>query len=595
MNNENKNENNNNPSVSLDMANIIHDMRNGLSMNTLLIDKVLSINKYKDIDDTLHKVKYNIYNSIELADQMLSIFTHPYQNSSLFVNDNIVLFIDNIIDIYKEIIEAYNLDFIYTNDANVLITYFDPQKIEKILLNIFDNALKYTKKNGSINVSMFVTNQNTLHLKIKNTKSTEDYVDADNIFKLFDRIEHNETGIGLGLSICKNYIDDHGGNISVNQTSNWIEFEISLPVIIQNNDEEKFKLKEWNYNLLYHSQEKHMSYISSNTSRYLLEDIIFISIIKDYDIHLLNTLNESYNIIFSTKFNFDKKNKIIKTAAIIFNVSKLTSSFLSFIKFLKTNIDTKYIPIIIIIKGDSNISEKEFIAIGVDFCFKGLINANELLFKIKVLTFQKKLRLSLFSKNIIYNNLVQDLNNNSRFCLDDIISSISLNYTKENKLYKDISAFIPLLPFHILLDIKHRFDKSYFIFIANMNHLNSFKSNLVIKKINLKNIFLEIICKYDFYPHVLLENLNKNKIYIDGLFLHINPNTDKLTILKINNTDLEYTDDNAKNLETPDLYSLEQYSNLKEISKAIHFYFSKNTEKEKNEFLSIHINQKSEV
>ena len=98
----------------------------------------------------------------------------------------------------------------------------DEQLIRRLLLNLSDNALKYTKK-GQIDFSLKSQNE-IVEITISDTGIGIPEENLSHIFDRFCKIEKARTssnkGSGLGLSICKWIVEAHGGEIKIDSTIN---------------------------------------------------------------------------------------------------------------------------------------------------------------------------------------------------------------------------------------------------------------------------------------------------------------------------------------------------------------------------------------
>lgn len=111
--------------------------------------------------------------------------------------------------------------------------YADEDRLQQVLMNLIDNAIKYTPQGGSIKISAkeddgFVT------VSVIDTGMGIPYQDQERIFERFYRVEKERTssggGRGLGLAIAKHIIDGHGGIIGVrSEPGNGSTFYFSLP------------------------------------------------------------------------------------------------------------------------------------------------------------------------------------------------------------------------------------------------------------------------------------------------------------------------------------------------------------------------------
>jgi signal transduction histidine kinase len=102
-----------------------------------------------------------------------------------------------------------------------------------ILRNLISNAIKFTNENGIIQI-FTVNNQNSITITVSDNGVG---ISNENIAKLWDISKltttqgtKNESGTGLGLILCKDFIEKHGGNISVeSKVGKGSNFMVSFP------------------------------------------------------------------------------------------------------------------------------------------------------------------------------------------------------------------------------------------------------------------------------------------------------------------------------------------------------------------------------
>lgn len=117
--------------------------------------------------------------------------------------------------------------------ADVRVTA-DPGRLEQMLTNLVDNAIKFNRPNGSVTIS-FTSDQHVQKISIEDTGEgiVPEYVDR--IFERLYRVDRGRTrdvgGTGLGLAIVKHLARLHGGEISVSsELGIGTTFVIELPV-----------------------------------------------------------------------------------------------------------------------------------------------------------------------------------------------------------------------------------------------------------------------------------------------------------------------------------------------------------------------------
>ena len=126
--------------------------------------------------------------------------------------------------------------------ADVPPVYADKDDIERIVLNILTNSIKYTKENGEIKIYVgFVYND--AYIKIFDNGIGIPEEDLNRIFERFYRVDKARSremgGTGLGLSIAKDLLDRNGGSIDIkSEVGNGTEVVIKVPTKAK---EEKIK------------------------------------------------------------------------------------------------------------------------------------------------------------------------------------------------------------------------------------------------------------------------------------------------------------------------------------------------------------------
>lgn len=98
--------------------------------------------------------------------------------------------------------------------------YADSTRVERVLLNLLDNAIKFTPENGSILVTV-VDREAELLFCISDTGPGVPPAERERIFERFYQIDDSSTrehgGTGLGLALCKHIVEMHQGSIWVKQ------------------------------------------------------------------------------------------------------------------------------------------------------------------------------------------------------------------------------------------------------------------------------------------------------------------------------------------------------------------------------------------
>ncbi len=97
--------------------------------------------------------------------------------------------------------------------GKAIFIWGDIDRLREVLLNLIDNAIKYTPENGTIKIKLFEEDSKVI-LEVSDTGPG---IEADKLDKVFDKFSNvsSKEGHGLGLSITRDIIDLHRGRIWV--------------------------------------------------------------------------------------------------------------------------------------------------------------------------------------------------------------------------------------------------------------------------------------------------------------------------------------------------------------------------------------------
>ena len=133
-----------------------------------------------------------------------------------------------------ELAEIKDLQLIVDPEIEELFIKCDKLDIERCIINLIGNAIKFTEPKGSVTVNISQLNE-YVKISVKDTGIGIDNKYHKSIFDRFGQV-YNEAseefgGSGLGLTLTKNLIKLHGGEISVtSEKGKGSEFIIFLPI-----------------------------------------------------------------------------------------------------------------------------------------------------------------------------------------------------------------------------------------------------------------------------------------------------------------------------------------------------------------------------
>ncbi|HKJ79005.1 MAG TPA: HAMP domain-containing sensor histidine kinase, partial [Prolixibacteraceae bacterium] len=138
----------------------------------------------------------------------------------------------NVLEVLKQTASTKNITINYSAPDEIKV-YADIDMLKTILRNIISNAIKFTKKDGVISIN---ADKNSVDVRIS-VSDTGVGISDDNLTKLFDISQivttkgtSKENGTGLGLLICKEFVENHGGKIGVESAlGKGSDFYFTLP------------------------------------------------------------------------------------------------------------------------------------------------------------------------------------------------------------------------------------------------------------------------------------------------------------------------------------------------------------------------------
>lgn len=122
----------------------------------------------------------------------------------------------------------------FDTDLEEINVYIDKVEIERIMLNLLSNCIKFTDNGGWIYVSIHYKIDKVI-ISVKDTGVGIPQDKLELIFEEFSQVDktlsRNTEGSGIGLAIVKNLVSLHGGDIEVvSEVNKGTEFLISLPM-----------------------------------------------------------------------------------------------------------------------------------------------------------------------------------------------------------------------------------------------------------------------------------------------------------------------------------------------------------------------------
>ena len=221
-------------------TNVSHEFRTPLSLIMAPVDKILKQIAEPDIQRQLMLVNRNAKRLLNLVNQLLDFRKMEYQELKLHEkNGDIVSFIKDLSYNFSDIADQKDIKFIFDSEAESFYTSFDHDKIERIVFNLLSNAYKFTHEGGQVSVllNLIEKDADSKFLEIR-VIDTGIGIARDKQERIFEPFIQNDIpgsmlnqGSGIGLSITKEFVKLHHGEIFVESEFNEGScFTVLLPV-----------------------------------------------------------------------------------------------------------------------------------------------------------------------------------------------------------------------------------------------------------------------------------------------------------------------------------------------------------------------------
>ncbi len=222
---------------------LAHDLRNPLTAANLALDTLAIARDPNDLRAThlqpelMQKLVSRAKEQVMIVDRLVSDILHLSQGA--VVDIPIIPLRFNISDLLSTVIQQLIEPF-HQKEQQLLTdipqdlppVYADIDRIRQVLINLLDNASKYTPSGGKIQVVALHRTSQKVQISVIDNGPAIPASDYDLIFQRYYRMgrDESEDGYGLGLPLCKSIIRAHFGQIWVDSSPRGNSFHFTLPV-----------------------------------------------------------------------------------------------------------------------------------------------------------------------------------------------------------------------------------------------------------------------------------------------------------------------------------------------------------------------------
>jgi signal transduction histidine kinase len=218
------------------MATLTHDMKNPIIAANRLLEMFVSGN-LGELTEQQQEIMQCMFDSnvgvLKLIANLTDVYRLEKNVNSLVLSDvNLSLLLSSFANRMKHFAELRHVKIIAEIPSAPQEVQADRVQIERVFQNLLDNALKFSPSGGTVRIVMSMTE----HHHIIEVEDNGPGIAADELPLLFKRFSQGRAGkrytggSGLGLYLCKQIVEAHGGTIDCqSQVAQYTKFRVCLP------------------------------------------------------------------------------------------------------------------------------------------------------------------------------------------------------------------------------------------------------------------------------------------------------------------------------------------------------------------------------
>ena len=383
------------------LTNVSHEFRTPLTLILTPLDRLLKKVNSESDKKLLQTIDRNAKHLLGLVNQLLDfrkLELHGLRYNPSY--GDVVHFLQELNTHFKDEFAKKNITYSFEKNMEHFMFNFDREKLQKVMMNLLSNALKFTPEKGKVVLHLDIKQQEGIvEIGVKDSGVGIEESELENIFVRFYQSENNKklglSGSGIGLNLAKEMVQLHNGTIRVeSKKGEGAHFMVTLPLdqtIIEPGVEEKEEIADESLEEPVEGDKKS----KEKPVILLVEDNV------DFRTFMHEALEDRF-IIYEAQdgsIGLDKVHKV-HPDLIISDVMMPNMDGLELCKSLREDIRTSHIPIILLTARTADEDKIKGLEIGADDYITKPFNMDLLLLRIDKLLekrskFQKK-----FQKNV---------------------------------------------------------------------------------------------------------------------------------------------------------------------------------------------------
>lgn len=513
------------------ISNLSHEFRTPLTLVLGLLEEIKAGKNDLSREEVLEKISIVIKNSRrieQLIEQLLDISKIETQTQRLTVKkSNLSEFVNNISGSFSSLADKENISFTYSFSSYPAETWYDEDKLEKIITNLLSNAFKYSGAEGKVVLMVKHEYKKGRAMVIFSVKDSGPGIPDEEKEKVFERFYRMESsvngqheGTGVGLYLVKKLTEIHHGSIKLQSRLNkGTVFTIKIPVSKNSFNDDEIALNLEVIGSVKVSKDACESFGHTRKRIDAPPQILIVEDNKELNQYISSGLSKE----FSVSSSFDGKAGLETAISqvpdlIITDIMMPLIDGIQMCRQLKSSDLTKHIPVIMLTAKADRESKLTGFQGGADDYITKPFDMEELSLKVSNLVetvnqIKQQYRKELFTdpvdseipvpKDRIIRDIIGMIKKNLSdpdFTVSDIYKELALSRAQ---LYRKINALTGYKPGELIRIIRLRTAATYF----RKGHKNVAQVMYMVGYNNQSNFASNFNKLYGFNPSAYIKNI----------------------------------------------------------------------------------------
>ena len=361
--------------------NISHEIRTPMTLIMSPLEKLLKTEVATETVRTYRLIYRNAHRILNLVNQLMDIHKLDKGQMTLQYEEvELVSFVDEVVQSFEYAAQKRGIDIRFVHTDERLTAEVDGEHLDKILLNILSNALKYTPEDGLIEITLEAVSAEDewVQLSIKDNGIGVEQSKLEKIFECFYRVDnpitHTSTGTGIGLYLSRLLVKLHGGTIRAERVAEegGTCFVVRLPrYAIRNSDDETVCLsaerhRGWTENVVIQEALTEKGSVQRKATRSTIH-LLIVEDDKEICDYLHKELSELYKV--SVCHNGQEAYDSIMTKLpdiVVSDVMMPKMDGMELCKRIRSNININHLPIVLLTARSKAEDRVEGMQLGAD-------------------------------------------------------------------------------------------------------------------------------------------------------------------------------------------------------------------------------------